>query len=578
MQAPSQEKFRNACSEHSMVKETAERDDDHEGGIQDHEPRMPRRGDIVAAQIGEGSSHVAVGKNIIQIGTLSIPRWALFLAIFATGLAGLLIAVNVYVSWITGQSAQQAVTFLHNTATPAPTVTATPTHTPTPMPFAPANVGETLIVIARFHKTATDTEPEVEIYNGIKHELGQAGQDNVRVEVDFASELTADQRTQAEALGNRFNASVVIWGADTGVRVVVNFLNLRQPELPIASVQINETARSLLANPSAYQQFITNNLPRQLAFLSLFAIGQSHYVAARYDRAIEVVESALALEDQPGESILGLRDAHFLLGWLYQQPPPRIEDAIATYDRAVELDPAYADAINNRGTAHYAIGDYDAALADFRQVIVLDPAYADAYNSIGRVLIAVGEITPALASIQQAIDLAPRDPFFRFSLAGTFEEAGNYVAAAQAYRAAIDLDPAFGRAYNGLGFVLLEQLQWREAEAILQRGLAIEPTRASIHKNLGRAYLGLGKLQEAAAELQHALDLLPNRQQPHLLSQSPDLVYYDALYQLALVFQQLGQVGSACQMLGEYSRFAGNDPDKERPSAVRELLRELDCS
>ena len=34
-------------------------------------------GDVVAAEVGEGARGVAVGKNIVQIGTLAIPTWAL---------------------------------------------------------------------------------------------------------------------------------------------------------------------------------------------------------------------------------------------------------------------------------------------------------------------------------------------------------------------------------------------------------------------------------------------------------------------------------------------------------------------
>jgi len=50
-------------------------------------PRLSRRiplllkkrgtGDVVAAEVGEGARGVAVGKNIVQIGTLAIPAWAL---------------------------------------------------------------------------------------------------------------------------------------------------------------------------------------------------------------------------------------------------------------------------------------------------------------------------------------------------------------------------------------------------------------------------------------------------------------------------------------------------------------------
>jgi hypothetical protein len=53
-------------------------------------------------------------------------------------------------------------------------------------------------------------------------------------------------------------------GADTSVRVTVNYLNLKQPYFHAAEVQISETERTQLANPSAYARFVTSDLPGQL--------------------------------------------------------------------------------------------------------------------------------------------------------------------------------------------------------------------------------------------------------------------------------------------------------------------------
>ena len=63
--------------------------------------------------------------------------------------------------------------------------------------------------------------------------------------------------SEARKLGERYGASMVIWGSDTGVRVTVNLLNLKEPDYSAAAVKINETERTQLANPSAYARFIT---------------------------------------------------------------------------------------------------------------------------------------------------------------------------------------------------------------------------------------------------------------------------------------------------------------------------------
>ncbi|MGH6907325.1 MAG: tetratricopeptide repeat protein [Aestuariivirga sp.] len=47
--------------------------------------------------------------------------------------------------------------------------------------------------------------------------------------------------------------------------------------------------------------------------------------------------------------------------------------AIADYDKAIALNPEYAEAYNNRGNAYYRKGKYDRAIADYDKAIALNP-------------------------------------------------------------------------------------------------------------------------------------------------------------------------------------------------------------
>ncbi|MBL8146328.1 MAG: tetratricopeptide repeat protein, partial [Anaerolineae bacterium] len=41
----------------------------------------------------------------------------------------------------------------------------------------------------------------------------------------------------------------------------------------------------------------------------------------------------------------------------------RVDEALADYDRAIDLNPEYAEAYNNRGNVYAALRRYDEALA-----------------------------------------------------------------------------------------------------------------------------------------------------------------------------------------------------------------------
>lgn len=73
---------------------------------------------------------------------------------------------------------------------------------------------------------------------------------------------------------------------------------------------------------------------------------------------------------------------HLLQGdtYLYQQ---QFDAAITEYSKAIELDPEYAVAYNNRGRAYYEQGELDSAISDFDKAIELDPELVESLVSRG---------------------------------------------------------------------------------------------------------------------------------------------------------------------------------------------------
>ena len=60
-----------------------------------------------------------------------------------------------------------------------------------------------------------------------------------------------------------------------------------------------------------------------------------------------------------------------------------LEQAIADFSRAIELEPENATAYRGRGVAYNESGDPDQALADFERAIELQPDEATTYYSRG---------------------------------------------------------------------------------------------------------------------------------------------------------------------------------------------------
>jgi tetratricopeptide (TPR) repeat protein len=375
--------------------------------------------------------------------------------------------------------------------------------------FPAERQGETLVVIARFHRSegVADTEAHNEIRNAIEAAAKDIGEPNLRVVVSSVP-IAADDQDRAEKLGKHYDASIVIWGADTGVRVIVNFLNLKHPDFAAAQVQINETQRTQLANPSAYVSFVTRDLPSQLSFLALFAVGQTYDIPAEYGKSIKVIEegiAALASDSLPPD---GLADAYFRLGWLYDASS-QLEQAIDRYDRAIELDPQYARAFLNRGAARHDQGNLDVAIQDYTRAIELDPQFASAYNNRGIARGARYDFDGAIQDFTVALELEPEAPDTYCNRGNVYRDLGDLQTAIRDYTKAVESDPAYALAYYNRGTAHSDLGETSAALQDLTKAIELDPKYSDAYTNRGIVRKAEGDPEGAIQDYTRAIELAP---------------------------------------------------------------------
>ena len=62
----------------------------------------------------------------------------------------------------------------------------------------------------------------------------------------------------------------------------------------------------------------------------------------------------------------------------------RLDQAIAEYKHALELDPKFADALHGLAQAYFAKNDFDQAIATARRILEIDPDDILAYTTVSR--------------------------------------------------------------------------------------------------------------------------------------------------------------------------------------------------
>src|SRR4030042_4294328 len=68
----------------------------------------------------------------------------------------------------------------------------------------------------------------------------------------------------------------------------------------------------------------------------------------------------------------------------------KYDEAIANFNKAIEIDDKYANAYSGRGLGYYRMGQYDLAMADYNKAIELDPNDATAWHNKGVALEKLG--------------------------------------------------------------------------------------------------------------------------------------------------------------------------------------------
>ena len=86
----------------------------------------------------------------------------------------------------------------------------------------------------------------------------------------------------------------------------------------------------------------------------------------------------------------------------------QFENALADYDRAIQLLTGYVDAHHNRGISLVDVGRMDEAPDEFDEVICLQPEYMKAYLVRGVVHQRLNQLEDPLRDFSRALDLETR--------------------------------------------------------------------------------------------------------------------------------------------------------------------------
>lgn len=236
------------------------------------------------------------------------------------------------------------------------------------------------------------------------------------------------------------------------------------------------------------------------------------------------------------------------------------EEALGSYDKAIQINPKYAGAWDGRASAlrslsllkrdtndyNESLQAYDKAIGLYDDAIKANPQDINALYYKGLALSNRALTMRAGQKLNMTVDEQEIERYFEEAL-GAYDKAieinpeyvtawknkgnvlynlGKYNESLQAYDRAIEIVPKYSLAWYNKGLALYKLGRFEEAVSAYDKAMETDPNDAAIWYNKGNAFLGQGNYDAAVECYDYAIKLNPS--------------LAEAWYNKGLAFEKLG--------------------------------------
>jgi len=227
-------------------------------------------------------------------------------------------------------------------------------------------------------------------------------------------------------------------------------------------------------------------------------IAEVYLEQGQVDRALRALEraerKALEAGDRGGQaaSLIALGEIQRGLG--------RDADAIASYQRAAQVDPSSWEARYAVGVAFLSAGQPRSAVAPLLEAVALVPDNGDVRLALASAYDQLGQSGDALAAGREALARAAdaeAQAQARFIIGRALYLQGSYAAAANEFAIVVQQRPGSAMAQLWAGLAQYQQGDFGGATLFYERAVQLDPNAVAARVNLGAAYLATERYRDA---------------------------------------------------------------------------------
>jgi len=454
------------------------------------------------------------------------------------GLIGLaLICLFMMVPFVSPAALRFSQDIFFGTSIPTATSTSSPTSTPVPTPTltpspTPPQLAASDVLIAPFDAPASSPhQVEQWLQESLETQLAEYGLNDITV---HTGETPIRSESEAQDAANKTGSKVIIWGwyDDLGIQVKLFLSGGGESGTLLPGTGVIPLA-SGVEPTSNLSVIITEVLPQNVNFLSLFVIGHLEYLSNHYQEGHKAFDAAMA-QIPPADKVTIQNQAilHFFRARQMDRNGSAAQDVICEYAKALELDPQFDVAYNNLGLVisrmivdgaltspktfpcleqiglHENLLDLPSLL--FERALTANPLLTIAkYNqSAFRWLRGVDTQTSQEIKLEME-NIQGQDP----SLIGTYillavmkDDEKDPAGAIQMYQSGIAVEPDIPLLHVNLGQLYLShEKNETKAENEFLEALRLDANHEEARLALGNLYYRQGRLADASSQLDQLL-------------------------------------------------------------------------
>lgn len=169
-----------------------------------------------------------------------------------------------------------------------------------------------------------------------------------------------------------------------------------------------------------------------------------------------------------------------------------------------------AISLNISGDRHYRLGEMDNAIAEYSAALELDPNNINVRNSLGVCFAELGDAAAAESEFNLVTEIDPVEPMSWYNLGMLSRINGRDEAALTYFEKAYAIKSDFYEIPFQIGRLLSELCRWKEALEFAEKAAVLSKGHWSVHSLMGVCLAALDRIPEAISAYTQSVKRNPN--------------------------------------------------------------------